>query len=84
MKWQHDSLCLPDTRVDIQNEITAWSEDAHDKTIYWLSGVAGTGKSTIARTVGQIGIGLAPAFSSPEAEAILVTRANCLLAWSFS
>ncbi len=31
----------------------AWVGGRHDRGIYWLSGMAGTGKSTIARTISQ-------------------------------
>lgn len=51
--WEHSSTCLPDTRLDIRKQIMAWSENVSTTTpcIYWLSGVAGTGKSTISRTI---------------------------------
>jgi hypothetical protein len=50
---QHISLCLPDTRVEVLEEIMAWA-DGHDKRcIFWLNGLAGTGKSTIARTIAR-------------------------------
>ncbi|OBT75575.1 hypothetical protein VF21_05831 [Pseudogymnoascus sp. 05NY08] len=54
---QHEPACLPDTRVDILQEIYDWAdgkdkEDEQDKRcIFWLNGLAGTGKSTISRTV---------------------------------
>ena len=32
----------------------AWADDAQSKCLYWLNGMAGTGKSTIARTVAQL------------------------------
>jgi hypothetical protein len=35
------------------DEITAWANDKDSKSIFWLSGMAGTGKSTIARTIAQ-------------------------------
>ena len=50
---QHDSLCLPNTRVDVLNEIRAWADGQEERCIFWLSGLAGTGKSTIARTVAR-------------------------------
>ncbi|KAF8532468.1 putative WD-repeat protein [Trichophaea hybrida] len=49
--WEHESLCLPDTRVDLLDQIITWSNDSHGACIFWLNGIAGTGKSTIARTV---------------------------------
>ena len=48
---QNEPYCLPDTRVDILRQIMRWSADPCQKTIFWLNGMAGTGKSTIARTV---------------------------------
>jgi hypothetical protein len=48
---QHAPLCLPDTRVDVLNEIIAWADGQDERWIFWLNGWAGTGKSTIARTI---------------------------------
>ena len=48
---QHEPYCLPDTRVDILRQIMEWSSDPGSKSIFWLNGMAGTGKSTIARTI---------------------------------
>ncbi|KAF8533679.1 vegetative incompatibility protein HET-E-1 [Trichophaea hybrida] len=50
---EHESQCLPDTRVDLLQQIISWSEDPNSACIFWLNGVAGTGKSTIARTVAR-------------------------------
>ncbi|KAF2862110.1 hypothetical protein K470DRAFT_23328 [Piedraia hortae CBS 480.64] len=44
-------LCLNNTRVDIIEDIVDWATTAGDQRVFWLSGKAGTGKSTIARTV---------------------------------
>ncbi|KAF2858253.1 hypothetical protein K470DRAFT_266202 [Piedraia hortae CBS 480.64] len=44
-------LCLEDTRVQIRREIMHWATANDDQRLFWLSGKAGTGKSTIARTV---------------------------------
>jgi hypothetical protein len=48
---RHDTLCLDGTRVGVLNEIRAWAEGDTEQYIYWLNGMAGTGKSTIARTI---------------------------------
>jgi NACHT domain len=48
---QHDPFCLPNTRVDVLRQIRAWADGRDEQCIFWLSGWAGTGKSTIARTV---------------------------------
>ncbi|OBT86395.1 hypothetical protein VE02_05285 [Pseudogymnoascus sp. 03VT05] len=45
--------CLPGTRVELLNEITTWGNTSDGPCIFWLSGTAGTGKSTIARTVAR-------------------------------
>ncbi|KAH8674500.1 WD40-repeat-containing domain protein [Tricladium varicosporioides] len=50
---QHEPPCLDNTRVDILHEIYTWTEGQDDRCIFWLSGLAGTGKSTIARTVAR-------------------------------
>ncbi|KAF8542140.1 putative WD-repeat protein [Trichophaea hybrida] len=49
----HESQCLPDTRVDLLQQIVTWSNDPSGACIFWLNGAAGTGKSTIARTVAR-------------------------------
>jgi hypothetical protein len=41
------------TRTKLLDEITTWANDKEGKSIFWLSGMAGTGKSTIARTIAQ-------------------------------
>ncbi|OBT38473.1 hypothetical protein VE00_11146, partial [Pseudogymnoascus sp. WSF 3629] len=51
---QHEPPCLPGTRVDLLQDIYDWADrqDGQDEQcIFWLSGLAGTGKSTISRTV---------------------------------
>jgi len=50
---QHETLCLFNTRVDILHEIQTWAEGQGDRCIFWLSSLAGTGKSTIARTIAR-------------------------------
>jgi AAA ATPase domain len=49
------SLCLEGTRVAILEEISSWWESANGERppVYWLSGLAGIGKSTIAKTVAE-------------------------------
>ncbi|KAL8402643.1 hypothetical protein RB596_009126 [Gaeumannomyces avenae] len=48
---EHDPGCHPATRVDLLADIYKWIEDPNGKGIFWLRGMAGTGKSTISRTV---------------------------------
>ncbi|THU75889.1 hypothetical protein K435DRAFT_620920, partial [Dendrothele bispora CBS 962.96] len=44
--------CLPATQTHILQDIDTWISNVHSADlIYWLSGVAGSGKSTIASTV---------------------------------
>ena len=50
-RLEHEALCLANTRVDVLDRIIEWSTGAHMQCIFWLSGMAGTGKSTIARTI---------------------------------
>lgn len=50
---QHEPMCLAGTRVDLLREITQWGDGTDEKSVYWLDGIAGTGKSTIARTVAK-------------------------------
>lgn len=47
---QHEPRCVPNTRVDLLDHLMSWSNSS-EKCIFWLSGMAGTGKSTIARTI---------------------------------
>ncbi|PCD20317.1 hypothetical protein AU210_016184 [Fusarium oxysporum f. sp. radicis-cucumerinum] len=48
---EHNPICLPNTREELLKEIERWIDDRKSKTVYWLNGMAGTGKSTIARTI---------------------------------
>jgi hypothetical protein len=50
---EHNARCLPNTRTKLLDGITTWANDKEGKSIFWLSGMAGTGKSTIARTIAQ-------------------------------
>ena len=50
---QHDPLCLDGTRTDVLDKIHEWADGDKEKCIFWLNGLAGTGKSTIARTVAR-------------------------------
>ncbi|KAF2262389.1 hypothetical protein CC78DRAFT_320356 [Lojkania enalia] len=51
---EHKSRCLHNTRVELLDQIIRWTKDHNGKPIFWLNGMAGTGKSTIARTVAQL------------------------------
>ena len=46
--------CLKGTRKSVLTEIEHWTEDFERPPIFWLNGLAGTGKSTIAQTVAEM------------------------------
>ena len=48
---RHESQCLAKTREQLLDEINRWCRASGGARIYWLSGMAGTGKSTIARKI---------------------------------
>ncbi|KAK2002306.1 WD40 repeat-like protein [Colletotrichum falcatum] len=50
---EHNPTCLPSTRVELLKELDQWIKDPSAEAVFWLSGMAGTGKSTISRTVAQ-------------------------------
>ncbi|KAI0410771.1 vegetative incompatibility protein HET-E-1 [Xylaria grammica] len=50
---EHSARCYPETWVELLSKIASWAVDPDGKPIFWLNGVAGTGKSTISRTVAQ-------------------------------
>lgn len=43
----------PETRVDSLQHIKEWACNPRQKCIFWLNGMAGTGKSTISRTTAE-------------------------------
>jgi len=45
--------CLKGTRETVLNEIEGWAKDSKQSPVFWLNGLAGTGKSTIAQTVSE-------------------------------
>ncbi|EED14452.1 NACHT and WD40 domain protein [Talaromyces stipitatus ATCC 10500] len=50
---QHEDICLPGTRTELLQQIADWAQSPDGKHIYWLKGMAGTGKSTISRTMAK-------------------------------
>ena len=42
--------CLEGTRKDVLGDIKYWLTSEHGQRVFWLNGLAGTGKSTIAQT----------------------------------
>ena len=53
--YQHGDRkgCLRGTRETILDEIELWAKDPSKSPVFWLNGLAGTGKSTIAQTVSE-------------------------------
>ena len=53
--YQHGDRqgCLRGTRECFLDEIEHWTQDFSKSPIFWLNGLAGTGKSTIAQTVSE-------------------------------
>ena len=45
--------CLKGTRDAVLNEIESWAKDFDRSPVFWLNGLAGTGKSTIAQTIAE-------------------------------
>ena len=46
--------CLRGTRRDVLLQLECWLKDEQDHHVFWLNGLAGTGKSTIAQTFAEI------------------------------
>ncbi|KAG8704998.1 hypothetical protein FRC08_001906 [Ceratobasidium sp. 394] len=40
--------CTPETRVQVLEQLRDWAYDGESEKIYWMNGMAGTGKTTIA------------------------------------
>ena len=55
-KTRHSSYgepagCMTGTRVSILADLDVWASDDHGKNVYWMVGMAGTGKSSILHTL---------------------------------
>ena len=50
-KHGNRSGCLKGTHKSVLDEIEHWTEDFNKPPVYWLRGLAGTRKSTIAQTI---------------------------------
>ncbi|RDA88617.1 hypothetical protein CP532_5880 [Ophiocordyceps camponoti-leonardi (nom. inval.)] len=46
-----ESRCLPNTRVELLDQIKSWANNEEAESIFWLNGMAGTGKSTVSRSI---------------------------------
>ena len=45
--------CLKGTRDTVLNEIESWANDFDKSPVFWLNGLAGAGKTTIAQTIAE-------------------------------
>ncbi|KAF9642095.1 hypothetical protein BDM02DRAFT_2703619, partial [Thelephora ganbajun] len=45
--------CLKGTRIAVLDQIECWTWDFDKPPVYWLNGLAGTGKSTISQTIAE-------------------------------
>lgn len=79
-----------DTRRRIRGEIARWLADVHGETIFWLHGPAGTGKSTICRSIAHqlatngeaevsVRLGASFFFKAPSSKQFFPTIASSLL-----
>ena len=50
----HHDKCLPGTRESVLQDITLWAQDPQGQHVFWLNGLAGTGKSTITQSFSEI------------------------------
>jgi hypothetical protein len=46
----HHDKCLPGTRETVLQNIMLWARNPRDQNVFWLNGLAGTGKLTIAQS----------------------------------
>ena len=50
---EFDPLCHEETRLELRDHIRSWISDRDGQCMFWLRGMAGTGKSTISRTIAK-------------------------------
>ena len=50
----HHDECLPGTRESVLDGMMGWARNPHERHAFWLNGLAGTGKSTIAQTFSRM------------------------------
>jgi hypothetical protein len=51
---EQNTRCHSKTRIELFDQIHKWVDDPHGQCIFWLKGIAGTGKSTISRTAAHL------------------------------
>ena len=49
----HHAKCLSGTREPVLQDIIFWAKTPQDQNVFWLNGLAGTGKSTIAQSISE-------------------------------
>ena len=49
----HHERCLPGTRESVLRDIVLWVKNPQAQNVFWLNGLAGTGKSTIAQSFSE-------------------------------
>ena len=54
LSYGNPTGCMAGTRVKILADLEAWASDGLGSKVYWLVGMAGTGKSTILHTLCEI------------------------------
>ncbi|KAJ2923405.1 hypothetical protein H1R20_g13687, partial [Candolleomyces eurysporus] len=47
---QRGSGCTPGSRISLLAMLLVWAKDLHSPHLFWLSGLAGTGKTTVSKT----------------------------------
>ena len=50
----HHDKYLPGTRESVLQDIMLWAKNPQGQNVYWLNGLAGTGKSTIAQSFAEM------------------------------
>jgi hypothetical protein len=50
----HHEKCLPGTRESVLRDILLWAKNPRGQNVFWLNGLAGTGKSTIAQSFSEM------------------------------
>ena len=53
--YQHGDrrCCLRGTMEVVLDEVESWTKDFKESPVFWLNGLAGTGKLTIAQTIAE-------------------------------
>ncbi len=47
-------MCLPNTRQGLLDDIVGWVNNPNGGSVFWLYGAPGSGKSTVANTIGSL------------------------------